>query len=573
MSAFDKQTGAVLALDIGAVNTRGFLFDIGAGGYQLVASATALSSHAAPNLDIGDAIFEVVSLLQEETGRVLMNANSMLIIPARATGEGVNYFFITASCLPTLKMVAVGLLNEISLESAKKLALSTYGQLLDAVGISDGRPVDVQMDAILASRPDLILFAGGTENGVNRSLIRTTDMLCGALGALPRDSRPQVLYCGNQALAADLSEAIARYTDVHVAPNIRPSLEKEALEPAMKVIDSLVMKKANQEIGGLLRISPLCSLPPQPENSAFHQVIKFLGRQYDPEKGVLGLDIGASSSVAVYANDRVSTQNTFNLGMGSGMEEVITRAGIREITRWLTGRVHEDEVSDTLWNWSLFPQMVATTTAELEIEMAAARLLIQLIMQDLGQRGALPSAYYEPILLSGSIFNRAPSAKQTLRVILDGVQPLGITPLILDKHGLLPTLGTASAINPMLSVQLLDSNAFTSLATVVTVLSRARQGTTLLSAHLEYEDGSVVEAEVKQGALTALPLPAGAAGKLHLRAAKRVEVEETVFGAGPVRVRGGVCGLVFDARGRPLQLPDAADARIKLLEEWDSFAC
>ena len=569
MNAANQPPKAILALDIGALVTRGFLFDIVGSSYHLTASADSFSSHLAPNFDIGEAIYHVVSRLQEVTGRVLMDPRSLLIMPVNDNSEGVDLFFITTSCAPELKIVAVGLLNEVSLESAKKLAYSVTGQLVDVLSINDRRSSALQMDAILAAKPDLIIFAGGTENGANRSLIRTADLLCGALGSLPRGGRPHVLFCGNQALAADLEYAFSRYTTIQSAPNIRPTLEKEVLEPAMMAIDAIMMEKVNHQVGGLERISTLCSTPPQLAGSSFHQVVKFLGRQYDPEKGVLALDIGTDTSLAAYANHKNSSLNVFDFGLGSGIEKLLARAEIQDITRWLTHDWQMDDVSDYLWNCSLFPQRVATTEVELEIEMAAARQLLRVMMHDLGLRGSVQSSYFEPILISGSIFGQTTSAAQALRVILDGIQPLGITPLILDKHGLLPTLGTVGAINPLLSVQLLDSPAFTNLATVVNVVSRARRGSQVMFARLTYQDGRVKETAIKQGSLISLPLPEGAQGELVLRPTRRVEVEETVFSAEPMKVRGGVCGLVIDARGRPLRLPDSKDKRIERLKEWD----
>ena len=560
---------SVLGLEIGSANTRGFLFDIVEDSYRLIASSVVPSTHMEPVFDTGDAIFEVITRIQEVTGRALLDRSGGLIIPSQSTGDGVDLFLITSSCAPAQKIVAVGLLNEVSLESAKKLAYTTYGRLVDAIGINDRRPLNLQMDALLAASPDLILFAGGTDNGANRSLVRTADMICSVLGIMPRGHRPQVLYCGNQALSGTLRDAFERYTSVRVAPNIRPSLEDEILGPATVELNAMVMESLYEQVSGLARVSPLCSTPPQLSSQAFHNVIKFLGRQYDPGKGVLGLDIGATYSVAAYANDRFSALNTFNLGLGSGIEELLVRTPIKEISRWLKNPVTDSEVSDYLWNRSLYPLTVASTPVELEIELAAVRQLLRLMMHDLSLRDALPSSRFEPILLSGSTINRAVSPVQSLLVILDGIQPLGISPLILDKHGILPILGAAAGINPLLGVQLLESAAFTNLATVVNVVGKAHIGSTLLNARLEYADGNFIEAEVKQGSIVSLPLPPGASGQLHMRAVRRVEIEEVTVGSEPVKVMGGVCGVVLDARGRPIKLPDNTDKRHGLFQEWE----
>ncbi|HNR02553.1 MAG TPA: glutamate mutase L [Anaerolineaceae bacterium] len=563
------QAKSVLGLEIGSANTRGFLFDVVENSYRMIASSSAPSTQMQPLFDIGEAVYEVVTRLQEVTGRVLLEKSGELILPAQPNGDGVDQFFVTTSCAPALKVVAAGLLSDVSLESAKKLAYAAYTNLVESIWINDRRPFNQKMDAVLAARPDLIILAGGTDDGASRSVTRTADLITGVLGFLPRGIRPQVLYCGNQALSSQLREAFGRYTSVRTAPNIRPSLEEEVLDPALGELNAMIMEKVLDQIGGLRRISPLCTIPPQLTNQAFHQIIKFLGRQYDPQKGVLGVDVGATYSMAAYANDRVSILNTFNLGLGSGVEELLLKSDIREISRWLAFSITDAQVSDYLWNRSLYPLSVASTIEESALERAAMRQVLRLMMAELEIREALPSSRFEPILLSGSLISRVVDPVQSLFVALDGMQPLGISPLILDKHGILPLLGAIANKNPLLAIQLLESTAFTNLATAISITSKARIGSTLLRARLDYPDGNYFEAEVKQGSILSLPLPSGMSGILRLQPTRRVEIEDFALNREPIKVVGGVCGVVLDARGRPIVLPEDPGKRTDLIKEWE----
>lgn len=560
---------SVLALDIGNTVTRGFLFDVVEYNYRLIASSEAPSTHLEPVFDIGDAVLEVIMRLQEVTGRELVEKSGELIIPSTSSGDGVDQLFLITSSAPTLRVVAAGLLSDVSLESVRKLAGSTYLKIMESIGINDRRPINYQMDAIIAAKPDLVLLAGGTDDGATRSLLRIAELIISALNFLPRKIRPQVLYCGNRALNDRLCAAFERVTDVRVAPNIRPSLEEETLEPALTELHALMLEKSYEMTGGLKRIGSLCSAPPQLTNQAFHQVIKFLGRQYDPAKGVLGINVGACHSTVAFANDNNSILNTFEYGIGNGIEEMCLKGDIREITRWLTDSVNDVDVSDYLWNRNLFPLSIATTGVEVSIERALLRQVLRSIMQELETRGSLPSSRFEPILLSGSALNCLVNPVQSILTALDGIQPLGICPLILDKHGILPLLGAIAATNPLLTVQLLESTAFTSLATVVNVASKARAGSTLLLARLDYPDGNYFEAELKQGSIVSLPLPTGMTGMLRMRPARRVEIEDLALRSEPVKVNGGVCGVVMDARGRPIKLPEDKVKRIDLLKEWE----
>jgi hypothetical protein len=333
----------------------------------------------------------------------------------------------------------------------------------------------------------------------------------------------------------------------------------------------MILEKTYERIGGLQRIVPLCSVSPRLSNQSFHRVIRFLAQQYDPAKGVLGLDIGATYSIASYANRVTSSLNTFHLGMGEGMVEVLQRSKIQEISQWLDQILLPDEIRDYLWQRSLYPNSLASSPLELSIELAAVRQILQIMMRELTLRDAIPSTRFEPIVVSGSVLTRTATPAQSLLAILDGIQPLGITPVILDKHGVAATLGTLAEIAPLLSVQVLESSAFTNLATVVNINSRARRGATVSEARLVYSDGKAAEVEVKQGSIAVLPLASGSKGQLYLRPVRRTEIEDAGISAEPLQVTGGVCGVGLDARGRPLKLPADEQLRIEHLKEWESL--
>jgi len=69
--------------------------------------------------------------------------------------------------------------------------------------------------------------------------------------------------------------------------------------------------------------------------------------------------------------------------------------------------------------------------------------------------GLLPG--FEPILAGGSALDDAPTPGQSLLLLLDAVQPTGLTTIILDKNDLLPLLGAAAKRNSILPVQVLES--------------------------------------------------------------------------------------------------------------------
>ena len=89
-------------------------------------------------------------------------------------------------------MLYLGLLEDVSLESARRLASSTQSVLVEAIGLNDHRKHEAQVDALLKAKPNLIVIAGGTEKGATRSVAKVADLVSlmlqlHAKGSLPRN--------------------------------------------------------------------------------------------------------------------------------------------------------------------------------------------------------------------------------------------------------------------------------------------------------------------------------------------------------------------------------------------------
>jgi hypothetical protein len=175
---------------------------------------------------------------------------------------------------------------------------------------------------------------------------------------------------------------------------------------------------------------------------------------------------------------------------------------------------------------------------------------------------------FEPILAGGGALSDAPTPGQSLLLLLDALQPVGITSIILDQNNLLPLLGAAAEHNQLLPVQVLESGAFMSLGTVVSVISSATYGTPVLRARLTYADGNDARAEVKIGGLEILPLGIGQTARLTLQPMQRSDIGNGPGRNATLQVVGGVLGVVIDARGRPLTLPEDPVRRRELFKKW-----
>lgn len=558
-----------LAIDIGSTTTRALLFDVVDGTYHFLAAGSAPSTWAAPFHDVGEGVHLALTRLQEITSRPLMDEGSRLILPTRSDGSGVDRLALTLSAGADVRMVIIGLLEEVSLASARRLASTTYGKVVESLGLNDHRRQDAQLDALLQANADFFILAGGTEQGATRSVSKLVELVLLALKTMRQESRPKILYCGNQALTKKLKEVLSRYTEVFTAPNIRPTFDQEDLVPAADALAKMTVSLRGQQFGGLSGLGQLTATPVQPTATATLRLMRFLSELYDPAKGVLGVEVGSHATYLAGAIGGRERLKVFRpLGNGLGMEGTLERISPADVARWVPMEVSTQEVEDYLWQKSLFPATIPVTATTLAIEQGLVREILRYAAQAYLEDYPDCAMTFEPIFAGGAALAQTGSPVQSLLMLLDGLQPTGVSTLFLDPYGLMPALGAIAGANSLLPVQILESGAFQNLGAVICPVSDAKPGTPILKARVVFEDGNEVKVDVKQGSLVPLPIRHGQSARLYLEALRGTEIDPRRKTAGGFKIVGGLCGAVIDARGRPLTLPAEPNRRRELLLRW-----
>src|SRR6266498_791902 len=579
MPASLVQNESILAIDVGATMTRAVLFDVVEGQYRFVASGQAPSTAEAPFKDIGLGVREAITNLQNITGTTLLGSQDRnLIAPAQPDGSGVDAVVATVSAGPAVKTVVVGLLSDVSLQSAKRLAESTYSRVVDTMDLSDHRKADQQMDSIVRSRPDLVLLSGGTDGGASRSIQKMLEAVGLACYLMPEEKRPMVLYVGNQKLAHDVQEMLGGHVGkLQIGHNVRPSLELEDLAPASYELASLVMKLRERQIRGVDELNLWAGGMILPTAYAQGRMIRFLSRQYQSTRGLLGVNAGASAmSVAAGFNGDLTLGVYPQFGLGDNLSGILQYTSIEDILRWLQLDISANTLREYLFQKSIYPSAIPATKDEQAIAHAIVRQALYLSVR-LAQKNfpaniraartdQMPS--FDLIIGGGGALSDGTSLGQSLLLLLDAIQPVGILPILLDQNNLLPMLGAAASRNHYLPVQVIESGAFIGLGTVISVITSANYGDQVLRAKLTYSDGTEARAEVKFGGLEILPLPTGQTARLSLQPLRRADAGLGLGRSGVIPVTGGALGVVIDARGRPLQLPSDPVRRRELMKRW-----
>ncbi|MDD2694414.1 MAG: glutamate mutase L [Anaerolineales bacterium] len=569
---------SVLAIDVGEVTTRAILFDVVDGHYRFIAGGAAPTTVNAPYNDIWEGIRDAIDHLQAVTGRVLVGSDEQLITPSRLDGSGVDKLAATFSAGKPLRVIAAGLLGDVSLQSACRLATTTYSQVVESIGLNDRRKVEERVRVIQSLNPDLILIAGGTDGGASQAVHKLIEPIGLACYFTPEARRPELLFTGNEAISGEVRNTLERTGAIHIAPNVRPTLESEHIDAAHETLADLFQRIRGRQIPGVIELDQRAEGGLLPTASATGRVVRFLSQIYGANKGVMSVDVGASStSLAAAVSGELALGVYPQFGLGASLAELLQHCPLEDVTRWLHCDIPAAYVQDYLQNKALYPSSLPATEEDLDIEQALARQMMRLSLRQFRTLGGpvgrtVDSGMVtglEPVLALGSVLTQAPKLAESMLMLLDGLQPTGVTTFVLDQNHLIPGLGAAAASNPILAVQVLESGALLNLGTVISPVGNARYGTPILRVRMTVAGGHEARLEVKYGSLIVLPLPVGQSAQLQLRPLQRFDVGMGGGGrGGSLRVTGGALGLIIDARGRPLQLSKDPARRREMIKRW-----
>jgi len=573
---------SILVADCGTVFTKLLLLESVEGRYRFVAQAETLTTINPPWNDLSVGVVNALKQLEQITGRTLYGAGR-LITPQQGL-EGVDAFVVILSAPEPLSLVIAGLVREMSLESACRAASGTYTTIktiLSREG-SLNSPQTMWSRTVRDISPDVVMLVGGVDGGARRPVMELADAIALAASMLERDQRPVVLYAGNAELRPHITKLMGDITHVEVVDNVHPTVDTEHLGPAQSALEQLYIDERMNTAPGAEALLAWSRLPLLPTATAFARVVSYLCRREDnADRGVLGIDVGAATTTVAASFEDRSYVTIYDKGIAHGPLEWIQEHGTAPLLQWLPEELEEEELLVLLHNRELRPWTVPQDPRELWVEQAVVREMLRSALDvarptwDAGKIDAVPGMLpgVDPILISGGGLVHMPRPGQALLITLDGLQPTGISTILLDVNRAAPALGAVAGLKPLAAASALEAGAPGSgvlipLGTVISPMGKARPGEVVMRMRIAYEDGGTLDVEARYGDIEIWPLLPGQQATLELRPNRRFDVGMGYGRGGKVQAIGGLVGLVVDARGRPLELPEDPDRRRRMLHGW-----
>jgi len=572
---------SILAADCGSTMTKVILIDVADGQYRFVAQGEALSTIEPPQADVILGVRHAIGQIEEATGRLLLDEKGQLITPEQASGNGVDAFVATTSAASPLRLILAGLTRDVSIESARRAISSTYALVEDTISLDDGtqrerRSAEARIRILQRHQPDAVLIVGGTDGGATAPVADIAEVVALACSIMDGTARPQIVFAGNQEARLLVAEILGGKGKLRAVDNVRPALDVENLAAAREEMDTLYRERKVARIPGFGGLSAWSSVAVLPTTRAFGYLIQYLARQY--ALNAVGVDIGgATLTVASVIDGHFTSVSRNDLGLSHNVTRVSTEAGFENILRWLPFDMEVTEAHNIIANKQLRPTTIPQTRRDLLLEQAIAREALRLTLVEARQSWAgRPSAPYpelfpfsDLIVGGGGVLAHASHYGQAALILLDALQPIGVSNLALDVTSMSAPLGVTATIEPLAAAQVVERDGFLSLGTVVAPVGTAREGEIALQLKITYEDGRALEMEVPYGSLEVLPLSAGHKATLELRPTRKFDIGLGAKGKGATtELEGGAVGVIIDARGRPLTLPVTRAEQQAKIQEW-----
>ena len=578
----------ILATDCGSTTTKAILIEKRGDEYRLIVRGEAPTTVEAPYEDVTKGVLNAIKEV-EELAEIKILEGDDIIKREKNEGDGVDLYISTSSAGGGLQMMVAGVVDKMSAESAARAALGAGSIVMDVVATNDKRLDHERIKRIRTLRPDMILLSGGTDGGTITHVVQLAEIIEAA------DPKPRfgagfklpVIYAGNKDAAGEVGKRLDKKTALYIVDNLRPTLEKENLQPARDKIHDLFMEHVMAQAPGYKKLMDMTDVPIMPTPGAVGLLIEAIGNRDSIE--VLGVDIGgATTDVFSFFQKTFNRTVSANLGMSYSISNVVKEAGLKNIMRWVPFEMDEKDLRNRIRNKMIRPTTVPSTLDELQIEQAISREALRLALEQhkamaVGLKGVqkertISDAFDQSssgatlvnmltlnlVVGSGGVLSHAPRRVQSALMMIDAFLPEGVTMLTVDSIFMMPQLGVLSTVHDQAATEVFQKDCLVRLGSCIAPIGNLKEGQEAVTVKF---DGQ--EHKVNYGDIKLIPMELGKKAKATIIPAKTLDMG---IGKGKeieAEIEGGVVGVIIDARGRrPFILPEDEKSRVEKLTKW-----
>jgi hypothetical protein len=409
-----------------------------------------------------------------------------------------------------------------------------------------------------------------------------------------------VIYAGNNKAQDSIKKTLGEISDLDIVDNIRPVLEQENLEPSRDKIHDLFMEHVMAQAPGYKKLMSWTDAPIMPTPGAVGSLIEMIAKKENIS--VVGVDIGgATTDIFSVFEGKFNRTVSANLGMSYSICNVLAESGLDNVLRWVPFDIDRSELTNRIGNKMIRPTTVPQSLEELVIEQAIAREALRLSfiqhkefatsLKGVQSERTISDAFEQSssgqslvnmmeldlLVGSGGVLSHAPRRQQSARMLIDSFMPEGITQLAVDSIFMMPQLGVLANIDKeelkddasQAALEVFDNDCLIRLGTCVTPVGSIKPNSKMADVTLTFNDGTVKDLVINEGTLEMMEYPYEEV-KISIKPVRGIDVGAGKGEALDSVIYGGVVGLIFDGRNRPITLSKESNKRIDSLLSWST---
>lgn len=456
---------AVLLIDFGSTYTKVTAADLEE--QRLIATA---ASYTTVQTDINDGLENALKLLEEKTGKIEYEAR-----------------YACSSAAGGLRMIACGLVPELTAEAAKQASLGAGAKIMKVYSY---QLTEDDAEEIAELNPDIFLLTGGTDGGNKDVVIENAKVIA----SIPLDF--PVVIAGNRS-ASRTCERIIRESGKQaiVCENVMPKFNQLNIEPAQNKIREVFLERIIKA-RGLSKLSNLISGIMMPTPAAVLAAMSLLSKGTENQPGIgdlVAVDVGGATtdvySMSYGEPDKVNTvikglpepfaKRTVegDIGMRYSAAGIVEAAGIANICR-LSG-LSEERAWELIEQITSHTDMLPDTEDVAKLDFALASMAVRVGMtrhagyvekvftpvgETFLQTGKDLSRVEKVIITGGSLIHADNVKEIACQALYDLKEPMSLKPqhaeILVDKEYILSAMGLLSKYDAETALKIMKKELY-----------------------------------------------------------------------------------------------------------------
>ena len=581
----------ILATDCGSTTTKAILIQKINGEYRQTHRGEAPTTVEEPFANVTVGVINAVTEVAELAGIELISSENRIISPSDGQ-VGCDIYISTSSAGGGLQMMVAGVIREMTAASAKRAALGAGAIVMDVIASNDKRQAHEQIQRIRELRPDMILLSGGTDGGTKTHVVQIAELIAPAKPQ-PRfgsEYKLPIIYAGNKDAKNNIKDLFNEDFELSVVDNLRPKMELENLAPARDAIHDLFLEHVMAHAPGYNHLIKWTDAPIMPTPGAVGNILKTIAEKQNIN--VVGVDIGgATTDVFSVFDKKFNRTVSANLGMSYSISNVCAEATMSNIIRWMDIEMDERELRNRVKNKMIRPTTIPQSLDALVFEQAVAREALRLaylqhkdfattlkgvqqqrtvgdtFSQKIGGQTIVDNMKLNLLVASGGVLSHAPQPQQTAMMLIDAFQPEGFTVLAKDSIFMMPHLGVLSQVHSEAAMDVFQKDCLKILGTVVAPKGEDKLGKPCFNYSIDGE-GMQRNGELKVGDLTNIKLPHDREVEITIKPSGKFDMGAGVGKTVSKEIKGGIVGIILDARCRPIYFSKSSDSNKNAVKSW-----